>query len=217
MTSDNIYFIQTVAEDLTFLINDWDETIDEPSLRRSSNVLRMLLVEDYFSKAWRMLDFEKQPRVYAPDLEKTLGDIYHDKITFAQAGGAKSNDIEIQSILQTDYAMSPEEIKERAKRGPMALRSKFYLSNFRESTCIIFNGREINRRELVKYIANKLGGAHIDTERNLDKEVEQKFSELDKIIQQIHTADKSAIYFELLSIGQAIANSEDTKRFLQKV
>jgi hypothetical protein len=79
-----------------------------------------------------------------------------------------------------------------------------------------FDKQPIVRRHLViKYVANKLGGIHLDPKRDLKKDEEVGFSLLDQIADTYQVAGKQAIYFELLSIGQSISASPDVDRFLE--
>ena len=64
--------LETSNSDLAFLSEDW--TQDSYSLRRSSTVLRYLLVDSprWLLKAWRHASRKGQPRVAAPSLELLL-------------------------------------------------------------------------------------------------------------------------------------------------
>jgi hypothetical protein len=53
LPTDDAELLAMVKSDLAFLEDKWDQSIDEQSLRRSSTVLRNLLVYDGFGKAWR--------------------------------------------------------------------------------------------------------------------------------------------------------------------
>lgn len=216
MTPEESYILKTVTEDLVFLREKWDQEIDDASLRRSSNVLRILLVEDAYGKAWRLAGLEKQPRIYAPDLEEALEGLPRERIRFAQAGGAVYKGVRIASALMTDFAMSDSQIKERAKKRAGPPKKAFWLSEFADSPCLIINSVEVKRRELVQYVANKLGGAHLDLRRDPTKELDRKFMALDSL-PGIVIAGKASVYYELLSIGQALARSSDTEKFLKRI
>jgi hypothetical protein len=99
---------------------------------------------------------------------------------------------------------SPEESPER----------DLSLKKFLDSACIVARGTKISRRTLIKYVANKLGGVHFDPKRDLTKMEEQQFALLDEIRDERIVADKPAIYFELLSVGQALLASPDITMFL---
>ena len=213
-TEQDAYRVEVVSQDLRFLRDEWDGSIKEESLRRSSNVLRSLLVEDQYGKAWRSLGLEKQPVVIAPDLESSIRSIDIQRIKFAQAGGATYNGMALMAALEVNYAMSPEEIRLRANAGPYAPWKEFSLSSLLSSTCIISQGSPLNRRELIKYIANKLGGVHLDLTRNEDKDLERRFKDLDALLRGLQVLDMRSAYFEILSIGQCLARSPDTERFL---
>lgn len=49
--------IDIVGADLLFLREEWEASIDDHSLRRSSTVLRRLLVENELQRAWKKAGF----------------------------------------------------------------------------------------------------------------------------------------------------------------
>lgn len=75
-------------------------------------------------------------------------------------------------------------------------------------------GQIVVRRILIKYVANKLGGAHHDSKRGTSHE-EQLFGLLDTARAQVKLLDKPAVYFELLAIGQSLAGASDIQRLCQ--
>jgi hypothetical protein len=79
-----------VKSDLGFREDEWDESIDEQSLRRSSTVLRNLLVNDALGRAWRLVGQKGQPQLEAVDLMACLAGLVIDKVIFAAAGGGVS-------------------------------------------------------------------------------------------------------------------------------
>jgi hypothetical protein len=76
------------------------------------------------------------------------------------------------------------------------------------------NGEIIVRRALIKYIANKLGGAHLDHKRGTNHE-ETLYRLLDDARSWI-LMDKPAVYFELLAVGQAVAKAGDIGHLLSR-
>ena len=202
------------AEDLSYLRREWDQDVSDASLRRSSPILRRLLVDDLLQRAWRDLNLDRQPIVRAPSLEVKLRNFALRKITYAQAGGAKHREVVVTTVIEYGDYLSPEQALQAFGSGPDAPERDFSLRRFVEGTCIVVKGTAISRHILVKYVANKLGGVHLDPSRDLNKEEELKFSLLDEVRAERVTADKPAIYFEYLSIGQALINSPDIDRFL---
>jgi hypothetical protein len=85
--SDQAELLATVKSDLAFLEDEWDESIDEHSLRRSSTVLRRLLVNGDYGKAWRIAGEPKEPRLEAVDLSNNLAGLELARVFFATAGG----------------------------------------------------------------------------------------------------------------------------------
>lgn len=179
--------------------------MSEQSLRRSSNVLRNLLVEGALGRAWRMAGQPKEPGIEAVDLATVLAGLRYEKILFASAGGGHSGSMSIAGVLLYGEAMPDAMVKERARPEPPT--PVFPLSQFNASPGLVVRGEAITRREVVKYVANKLGGAHFD-----DRRTERAHILLDEVLSSMTVSDKRAPYFELLSIGQAVVASADVAR-----
>ena len=105
-----------------------------------------------------------------------------------------------------NFVMSEAQVKKLAESPPPD--REYRLLDFSSDTCVIALGKRLSRSQVVKYVANKLGGAHYDTRRGHRKD-DAAFSLLDKVEAQVMLLEKPAIYFELLSIGQAIGASHD--------
>lgn len=89
------------------------------------------------------------------------------------------------------------------------------LDNYLKSPCMIIQGADINRVELIKYVANKLGGTHIDFQRRANKPLEQKFVLLDGL-HNYEQVDKNIIPYQLLSIGQELVGSKHIQRLMKR-
>lgn len=205
--------IDVVVSDLIFLRKDWDEEVDDHSLRRSSPILRRLLVDNELQRAWKAAGFEKEPMIETSTLRPLLDEESLVNIEFASAGGAKYRGMELRGMTHLNYSRSPEDIKKDSLRGvPMETLG---LIAFNKAPCVIVKGRIISRHVLIKYVSNKLGGAHHDIKRKATGE-ELLFSRLAKT-QGIALAGKPAVYFELLSIGQTLSKSSDIGRLISSV
>ena len=149
--------LEVVVADLVFLREEWDEEVGDHSLRRSSSVLRRLLVDNELQRAWKAAGFEKEPAIEASTLQSLIESSPLDKVAFAAAGGAKYRGVELRGAVMRSYAMSQEEIQKESARGvPTAT---FGLRAFIEAPCVVIEGKLISRRVLIKYVANKLGGS----------------------------------------------------------
>lgn len=214
LNKEQKYLLKIVWEDIEYLRKEWDQEISDESLRRSSNVLRNLLVENQFGKAWRIIGLEKEPKIKAPDLEVIIEDLDISKVVLAHAGGAFYHGMQIMGMTVGKYVLSPDQRRKRAQRGPCAIEREFYLSEFLASACVIIKGAKISRRELIKYVANKLGGTHVDFARNLSSDIEKKFIALDSVPNNLYIGEKRVVYLELLSVGQSVAKASDTESFI---
>ncbi len=206
--------VHTVASDLRYLREQWDEQVDDDSLRRSSTVLRRLLVDNELQRAWKAAGFSKEPTIAASAL--SLPPIPLDRIRVASAGGARYKGMVLSGLLTTVAGgMTEAEIAADRAAGPPK-EEQFGLRRFIKSPCMVAEGLEVPRRILIKYVANKLGGSHFDSRRGTDPE-DKIFGRLDSIGKTIEMVGKNPIYFELLSIGQALAHARDIKEFCDKV
>ena len=208
---------RVVAEDLEYLFHDWNQEIDDGSLRRSSPVLRSLLVEGLLGRVAHQVG--RDVRVMAPAVGRVTTEAELRECKFFQAGGALHKGIIVQSMSMVARAKTEAEIKASYERGRSAMGKSYpvKLGTFLKQTSLVVNGVLINREEVIKYVANKLGGAHYDSSRESakgpgDLSLELKYKLLDEVRGGMLVADRNAIYYELLSIGQRLINSRDVRQ-----
>ena len=218
-TSEEANLVKIVAEDLKYMKTQWDEEITDASLRISSGILRRLLVEDEYGNAWRtkIIGFVKQPSIIAVDSDQYMLNKEQDikKVKIAVMGGAKYKGTIIQGFHFVNYAKSPTNIAKNYEQTKYLIENprKYKLNEFLVSTSCIIEGKKISRREIIQYVTNKKGGVHIDFKRN--RQIDEKFKLIDESY-SLTIVDKNYIYYELLSIGQLLANSDDANLFVNK-
>lgn len=212
--------IRIVSEDLDYLNDEWSQDIDDASLRRSSPILRSLLIEGQLMKVVNMLN--EQAMVMTPLISMNEDRLNDPSIVFYQSGGANYKGMEVQFVSYGNRALSPDEVKKvyEEQKELIGKNHPIKLTKFMKQVSFMINGTKINREEVVKYIANKRGGAHYDGSRNDQKsgskgDLEKKFMLLDSIHDGTVMADKNAVYYELLSIGQRLIASNDVQRIRQ--
>jgi hypothetical protein len=206
--------IRVTVEDLAFLRDEWDQDVEDASLRRSSPILRRLLVDGDLQRAWRDLGLDKQPIVRAPSLEATLRRVPLKNVSFAQAGGGIYRGLCVAPNIEISMYLPPEEAQRIFGSPDESPDRDFSLKRFLNGACVVVTGTSISRHTILKYVANKLGGVHLDPSRDPAKDEERKFSLLDDVRSQYVTCDKPSIYFEYLSIGQALLKSPDIARLI---
>jgi len=110
-------------------------------------------------------------------------------------------------------AMSPEEIKARyeaMKDGPQPVERT--LSNWLSCGCMRIEGVVVTRRDVIKFVANKLGGVHVDASRN--KKDDAGYVALDKAREAHRTLDLDSVYGQLTAIGQQLWASPEVQAML---
>lgn len=205
--------LQVVKEDLEYLAEEWTQDIDDASLRRASPILRKLLIEKDLYKVAR--EINEEISVLTPEISKFDNELDDPSIVYYQCGGATYKGLQVQDIKQLNRAKSEAEIKQNYQRGKDIVGKNYSikLSKFMKQTAFVIEGTKINREEVIKYISNKKGGAHFDAERKIEKDqLERKYALLDKIFEGNMVAEKNAVYYELLSIGQRLIKSVDVER-----
>lgn len=211
-----------VAEDLDYLFNEWNQDIDDASLRRSSPVLRALLVEGLLARAAHQVN--RDIRIMAPAIGRVVTKPELRECSFFQAGGAKYKGMMVQSMSMVPRAKTPEEIKASYERSKDVVGKSYpvKIGVFLKQISFVVKGVLINREEVIKYVANKLGGAHYDSSRTTPTDtnqvsLEQKYGLLDEVRNGMITAEKNAVYYELLSIGQRVVNSRDIRHLRKQL
>lgn len=121
--------LAAVASDLGYLADVWSQPIDEQALRRSSNVLRTLLVDNALGRAWRLVGEKGEPTVEAMDLSRHVAGLEWEKIVFASPAGGSTGGGTMVGALQYADAMSESLIQARYAAGPPRPR-RFALSEF---------------------------------------------------------------------------------------
>lgn len=214
--------LQIVLEDLEYLSSHWDQDIDDASLRRTSPVLRTLLIDGKLLAAAKEVGLDI--RVLTPAITKAHTETEMKSMKFYQAGGAKYQGNIVQSFSIINRALSPEERKDRYEIEKKLIGKNYpvKLSEFLRQASFVVEGIIINREEVIKYVANKLGGAHYDSNRRSSPpgapiSLEDKYMLLDSIRNSTMVADKNAIYYELLSIGQRLVNNHDIQLLQKKL
>ncbi len=198
-------------------------------------------------KAWRMVGLDREPVIGTYTIEPILanysGELWSPKIGsdlvqryrkngkvplremfniipgrnhlwFVIAGGAVFRGSSMKGIsIAVDYG---EHIVENEPITELT-----GLNGFINSPCIFVLGYTINRAELIRYVVNKMGGGHYDKKRNESKVQDRKFFLFDifrdTFITRIFDPDMDVAYFELLSIGQSLVESEDVKKLSYEI
>jgi hypothetical protein len=196
-----------VKDDLRYLHATWTQhTIDDNFLRRDSATLRRLLTDGggILGAYRRELGLKGEIRVEALDLMAHLRGLNQGLIQFASAGGARHGGMEVRGTLMYLDVMPPELVKQRYQHG-IQMKS-MSLQQYLDSPCLLIRGTVVRRRDLIQYVANKKGGVHYDPKRNASAKA---FLALDSLSGRVRIADKEAMYFELLAIGQTLVASPD--------
>lgn len=227
MTPDERALVRTVLEDMKYLRDEWDDAIDEDALRRNSTVLRRLLIHADYSKAWRAVGLAKEPRMQAVDMSAFLKGIAPEHIIVMQIGGGDHlGGVQMGPSGGFTYEMTPQEVQARFEVGktklddmqPCGMRE--YMNRVCMAIRVSASGaaiESVTRHQLVNYVANKRGGAHLDARRDSQDPTERVYMALDRVFDgSARTADLPAVYFELLSIGQAVVRLDDAKAFMDR-
>jgi hypothetical protein len=207
--------LATVASDLAYLDREWGQDVDDETIRRNSNVLRTLLIDGWYGRAWRAVGNQGEPSVSAIDLRDALGDQNLSEVEYAQAGGGTSFGAGVSTPTEHSQALGPEEIRVQYERGRVAVEQglrpferSYRLKEYLDSPTLLARERFVSRRLLVKYMANRLGGAHLGKSGHKEEEV---FDFLDEVSAVYAVAGRPSIHFEVLSIGQTLGQSRDAR------
>ncbi len=200
--------MQTVLEDLQRLRENWDEEASDSLLRQESILLRYLLIQDggaLFKCAELLGRFLKVEGPFPPEV--TSQPI--NKLTYYQAGGALYKGAKVMACGVYSGVLTEKQIrKSYGAIDPNMQAFRFYtLHEYLQRPCFITEGRRITREKLIRYICNKMGGGghfELGSLGGLN-------ADLESIRNGNIIADKNAVYYELLAIGQSLVSSKSVK------
>jgi hypothetical protein len=229
---------RATAEDIEWLRDTWwhgKDLLTEPELRRGSAVLRRLLVDGEILKAWRNHGFEGHPTVIAPDgaaLAVEHGVRLEDAASLV-VGGGRLNGIDAAMIgafrvfnpatgqgpdAESGFAVLVTSILRDAS-GPAPPGPLFYmverawrLADYLAAPGAVRRGEVISRHLVVQFFANYAGGAHLDRISAVIRNKTAQYELVAELERRVNADTMDGLYFELLSIGQAIGRSSDMHR-----
>ena len=230
----------SIADDIEWFEKEWCTLYEAPSdadIRRGSAALRRLLIEDWIGKAWRHFGFQKQPSIVGPDLIKlatTQGhEIRHitsvisggatiDGIQLAMLGHARANNPTTGVSVDADEGFAvvtfsiTRDARGEADEGDLErlINKEWMLSRYLDAPGMVRKGETISRRDIVTYFANVGGGVHLGPAR---KEKEKNYALIEELINKIGALTMDGVFFELLSIGQAIGRSNDLNKLVKEI
>jgi hypothetical protein len=207
---------QVVAEDLEYLTTRGTERLNRTDVRISSTILRRLLVEGDYLRSWRTLGFKDEPTVTAIDLRPLLRSMAIESrwIHYAYAGGKWGDGdgyMGIQLIVVPREHAEHETILQRlaAEVSTVQNERELSVSKYLKSASAIVAGQPISRRDIIAYVANKLGGAHFDSRR---RDRDMKYQLLDE--NHVQAGAFPAAFVELLAIVKTVVSSPDATRYV---
>jgi hypothetical protein len=194
-----------------------------------------LLADDAFVKAFNAIWANRPPEgptVIAPDLESLLGakQLNVEDVVFAQSAGlavpgmhlwmpvalkgsiAKGHKepssshpgIPADRVSLSLPGAQPSGLinQDSVPLAPNSCYRKYKLSSFLNSACIVYEGQRVSRKRFIRDFANNLGAAHIEWNDH-----KPQLRMLTESAEWLYVADRSAVVFELLSIGQILVRS----------
>lgn len=229
--------IANVAADLRALAQAADLHATQHSLRQTSALVR-LIADGSFRDAWHFVGVEGQPMIpcqsFAPGYNAQ----------FAFIGGATFNAFDLDGthyggvrmamqgpsgeLIDVTPKVSGTEFLEIngntgsqiGRYGNAALVDhSLKLDYFFSDTVMIVENTRISRRDIIKYIANRRGGAHLKSGGGKHK-TEAVFDTLDMLPRlkwQTPVSPFELPFYSLMTIVRNLTDASDTARFLETV
>ncbi|MHB1526638.1 MAG: hypothetical protein ACYCZN_10215 [Candidatus Dormibacteria bacterium] len=212
MSRADVITLGLVARDLRRLRKLSERAPTDDELRGLSGTFRAMVVDTQpgLQRAWRAASMPGRLIVGAPDLQVVLKGLDLEKVEFAGAGGAELQGTRIAQSLFYRAALSPSEIESRSATRSPSFRS-YSLARFLDSIGIVVRGRAVTRREMVKFFAIALGGAHYDMDTG-------RYGHLIAALHgNVVLAGRSALFFEYLSLVQQVLLSPSADELLRRM
>lgn len=225
----------TVAEDIEWLRDEWllaKAPPSPPDLRRGSAALRRLLVNGLVTEAWRYHRLAEGPKLVGPDLLAALRQQGYElrHTASAIAGGGEREGVVTSMVgawrvhnpatgigpdADEGFAVAIGSIA-RAAAGEhepgeydAVVERVWKLSAYLKAAGAIRVGKPISRNNIIVYFANHAGGVHLGKTAKRSEEQRAQFALIAELERTSSAYDLNGVFFELLSIGQAIGRSPD--------
>lgn len=157
----------TVYEDIEHLASLWsDDRIKNSDIRNSSHILRRLLIYEDLQKC---ANPRKHPlTIESPNNKLLINAARNKALEFFQSGGTTVLGIwfRASTVAKGNGQKLAYTLKEFSPDETISLN----ISSFLKQPIFYFREHLIDRADVIKYVANKAGGPHFDTNRtNKDK------------------------------------------------
>lgn len=206
--------VENTVSDLVYLQDTYQPAVSQHDLRRGSAIIRRLLVDGELQRTWKEAGFQREPQIEAPSLIDILYGGSLAAVEFAAAGGATVNGMYIAGIVVSRHALwGPGKVGANSNTPPSVVHG---LKRFSEAPVIFAHQTFVTRHQIIKYIANKRGGVHYDTQRGNAKD-EQAFAVLDKLEHNVTINDHYPVYYELHAAVQLLVRAPDIQQFIRAV
>jgi hypothetical protein len=201
--------IRVARADLEHIGDQTNSDATNHRLRRVSTQLHFLLIEGVLMKAWKMLELAGPFHLSMMKMNRLV----LERSEWACASDVNyGNGLTVGGACYIPGEFTDDDIRALATFKPQ----EFTLSEMLESYAIKHGDVAIKRRQLIQYVAVKLGGKHYDKTRKSD---DVAYLALDKFSEQgilFSGQDDGvlAVFSEIMAIGQALHASPDTARFI---
>ncbi|RWL43526.1 MAG: hypothetical protein EOR60_20720 [Mesorhizobium sp.] len=217
------------------------DKLTDADVRRGAATLRRLLVDrgqGAIMAAWRHLQFPGQPIVQAPDLLGLMAQMEHpvENAVGVVAGGAPVSGMSVvalgghriqhpetgvPALADEGFAVVVSSIARSLDTydplppGPLSamIHREWRLLDYVESAGAIRRGQVINRRAIIQFVSNQVGGVHAD---NLFPNAKNKRDDAQELAAELYSkisADwRNGLLYELFSIGFYLGRSPDLER-----
>lgn len=233
----------TIAADIEWCRDAWCLRAQAPSdteLRHGSAVVRRLLVEGTVLVAWKHFCVIGQPKLVGPDLVAIAAyqGLRLEHATALIAGGGRINAVDVSMIGafrvfnpktgkgpddESGFAVLVTHIARDASRPSTPspfdglVERSWLFSEYLDAPGAVRKGCLVSRREIVQYFANFAGGVHLDRISKFVRKKTPRFEFISELENRVRADIMDGLFFELLSIGQAIGWSADLQALAARI
>lgn len=198
--------VDVVRKDLQWLSKHLEfGTTDLDEIRRHSPIVRRLVVEDTLVRARREAGaVDRAMLAYYPLGQAIdLGSLGDGDLAAALGCRVPQTPGSTQTRLAGPFYFGPTGGWQMPRPPEVEI---LRVESFANSACIIVDGETISRNQIVKYVANKQGGVHFDTNR--EKKRDDYIKLIDKVDGYFLMEPMPLVSMTLLAIAQALISSK---------
>jgi hypothetical protein len=233
-----------VADDIEWFAEEWwgrpTDGLSEGHIRRGGLTLATLFLDNMILRAWHDLGFTGEPQISGPDLDALASrqNLRLRHATAVIAGGGREDGDELAFVgafridnpetgipadadegfaVQNTIIIRPESLARAEGSLEADIEKLWSTTEYLDAAAAVRRGRIITRRQLLTFFREHRAGVVRVLPSDGHSTPQKVKRALLELLGRVHVNRRDGVYFELLSMGQAVGRSVDLQKLASAI